>query len=46
VIIDEKCRVNSKLEVNKFVIDQEPLLGREELKSNMVIDRLPEMFIV
>ncbi len=41
VIIDEKFRVSPKLAVNKPVEDQEPLLEREELKSNMIIDTLP-----
>jgi acetolactate synthase-1/2/3 large subunit len=42
VIIDEKCRVNPKLAVNRPVEDQEPLLSREELQSNMLIDMIPE----
>lgn len=36
--INEKFRVIPKLAVNKPVEDQEPLLPREELGSNMVID--------
>jgi acetolactate synthase-1/2/3 large subunit len=42
VIIDEQSRVNPKLAVNRPVEDQEPLLPREELKSNMLIEILPE----
>ena len=42
VIIDKKSRVNPKLAVNRPVEDQEPLLDREELSSNMIIEMLPE----
>jgi acetolactate synthase-1/2/3 large subunit len=42
VIIDKKSRVSPKLAVNKPVEDQEPLVPREELKSNMIIEVLPE----
>jgi hypothetical protein len=42
VIIDEKCRVSPKLAVNRPVEDQEPLLSREELQSNMLIDMIQE----
>ncbi|WP_321504109.1 thiamine pyrophosphate-binding protein [uncultured Methanoregula sp.] len=42
VIIDEKSRAVPKLSVNRPVEDQEPLLSREELKSNMITEMLPE----
>jgi acetolactate synthase I/II/III large subunit len=42
VIIDEKFRVSPKLAVNRPVEDQEPLLSREELESNMLIDTIRE----
>lgn len=42
VIIDDKCKVSPKLGVNKPIEDQEPLLPREELRSHMIIDMLPE----
>jgi len=42
VIIDEKSRVSPKLSVNRPVEDQEPLLPREELKSNMIVEMLQE----
>jgi acetolactate synthase I/II/III large subunit len=43
VIIDEKSRASPKLSVNRPVEDQEPLLPREELKSQMIIEMLPEL---
>jgi len=42
VIIDDKARALPKLSVNRPVEDQEPLLSRDELKSNMFIETLPE----
>jgi len=42
VIIHEKFRVVPKLSVHKPVEDQEPELSREELRSAMIIDILPE----
>jgi len=42
VIIDEKCRVSPKLGVNRPIEDQEPLISRDELRSNMIVDMLPE----
>ena len=42
VIIDQESRVNPKLAVNRPVEDQDPLLPREELKSNMFIEILPD----
>jgi len=42
VIIDDKARAFPKLSVNRPVEDQEPLLPRDELKSNMVIEMLQE----
>jgi acetolactate synthase I/II/III large subunit len=42
VILDEDARVRPKLAVNRPVEDQEPLLDREELRSDMVIEMLPE----
>lgn len=43
VVINENSRVSPKLAVNRPVEDQEPLMPREELKSNMIIDILPEL---
>jgi acetolactate synthase I/II/III large subunit len=43
VIISPGTRVTPKLAVNRPVEDQEPLLDRDELKSNMLIDLLPEL---
>lgn len=45
ISINEKFRVVPKLAVNKPIEDQEPLLDREELKSNMIIDILPEKYL-
>jgi acetolactate synthase I/II/III large subunit len=42
VIIDNESRVSPKLAVNRPVEDQEPLVDREELRSNMIIEMLPE----
>lgn len=42
VIIDEQSRVTPKLAVNRPVEDQEPLLPKEELELNMVIDEWKE----
>ncbi|MFA4849428.1 MAG: thiamine pyrophosphate-binding protein [Methanoregula sp.] len=42
VIIDYKSRALPKLSVNRPIEDQDPLLSREELKSNMIIEILPE----
>lgn len=42
VIIDEQARAIPKLAVNRPVEDQEPLLPREELRSNMIIEMVPE----
>ncbi len=42
VVIDEQSRVTPKLTVNRPLEDQDPLLSREELKSNMVIEIIPE----
>ena len=42
VMIDEKARALPKLAVNRPVEDQEPLMSREELQSNMLIELLPE----
>lgn len=42
VIIDPDSRVSPKLAVNRPVEDQEPLVDREELRSNMIIEMLPE----
>lgn len=42
VIIDKESRVSPKLAVNRPVEDQEPLVDREELRSNMIIEMLPE----
>jgi acetolactate synthase I/II/III large subunit len=43
VIIDDKSRALPKLSVNRPIEDQEPLLPREELQSNMFINTLPEL---
>ncbi|ACL17485.1 thiamine pyrophosphate-binding protein [Methanosphaerula palustris] len=42
VRIDERSRALPKLAVNRPVEDQEPLLSREELRSKMLIEILPE----
>jgi acetolactate synthase-1/2/3 large subunit len=42
VLIHQKFRVVPKLSVHKPVEDQEPELSREELRSAMIIDILPE----
>ena len=42
VEIDMKLKVAPKLSVNKPIEDQDPFLSREELKSNIFIDILPE----
>lgn len=42
VIIDEQSRALPKLAVNRPIEDQEPLLSREELQSNMITEILPE----
>ena len=42
VRIDGDFKVNPKLSVNRPVEDQDPLLSREELESNMLIETLPE----
>ena len=42
VSIDSNCKVTPKLSVNRPVEDQDPYLSRDELKSNMFIDILPE----
>lgn len=42
IIIDRDFKVIPKLSVNRPVEDQEPLLSRDELRSNMFIDILPE----
>lgn len=42
VIIDKDARASPKLAVNRPIEDQEPLLDREELRSNMLIEMLPE----
>jgi acetolactate synthase-1/2/3 large subunit len=42
VSIHEDIRVSPKLGVNRPIEDQEPLLSREELRSQMIIDMLPE----
>jgi acetolactate synthase-1/2/3 large subunit len=42
VMIKKESMVLPKLSVNKPVEDQEPFLSRDELKSNMFIDILPE----
>jgi acetolactate synthase-1/2/3 large subunit len=38
VRVDSNCLVLPKLSVNRPVEDQEPLLSRSELKSNMFLD--------
>jgi acetolactate synthase-1/2/3 large subunit len=43
VIIDDKSRAFPKLAVNRPVEDQDPLLPRDELKSNMIIEMLTEV---
>jgi acetolactate synthase-1/2/3 large subunit len=45
ISINEKFRVVPKLSVNKPIEDQEPLLDRDELKSNMIIDVLQEKYL-
>jgi acetolactate synthase-1/2/3 large subunit len=40
--IEMGSKVTPKLSVNKPLEDQEPFLSREELKSNLFIDILPE----
>jgi len=40
--INSNIKVIPKLSVNRPVEDQEPFLSRDELKSNMLIDILPE----
>jgi acetolactate synthase I/II/III large subunit len=42
VIIDKESRVRPKLAVNRPVEDQDPLVDREELQLNMIIEMLPE----
>jgi acetolactate synthase-1/2/3 large subunit len=42
VRIDADAKVNPKLSVNRPVEDQDPLLSRQELESNMLIETLPE----
>jgi len=42
VKIDGSAKVNPKLSVNRPIEDQDPLLSREELESNMLIDTLQE----
>ena len=42
VVIDPESRVTPKLGVNRPVEDQEPLLSREELEANMLVEPLPE----
>jgi acetolactate synthase-1/2/3 large subunit len=42
VIIDDTSRALPKLAVNRPVEDQDPLLPREELKSDMIIEMLTE----
>jgi acetolactate synthase-1/2/3 large subunit len=42
VVIDPSARASPKLAVNKPIEDQEPLLDREELMSNMIVDMLSE----
>lgn len=42
VRIDGDFKVNPKLSVNRPVEDQDPLLSRQELESNMLIKTLPE----
>ncbi len=40
--INSNIKVTPKLSLNRPVEDQEPFLSRDELKSNMLIDILPE----
>ncbi|VVB63448.1 Uncharacterised protein [uncultured archaeon] len=40
--IDGDFKVNPKLSVNRPLEDQDPLLSRQELESNMLIETLPE----
>lgn len=40
--IDRECKVMPKLSVNRPVEDQEPHLPQDELKSNMLIDLVPD----
>ncbi len=42
VRIDSDFKVNPKLSVNRPIEDQDPLLSRQELESNMLIETLPE----
>jgi len=42
VVIDPSARATPKLSVNRPIEDQDPLLSREELKKDMIIDILPE----
>jgi len=42
VKIDADFKVNPKLSVNRPVEDQDPLLSRQELESNMLIETMPE----
>ena len=42
VVIDPGSRVHPKLAVNRPVEDQEPLLDREELRADMIIEMVPE----
>jgi acetolactate synthase-1/2/3 large subunit len=42
VRIDADFKVNPKLSVNRPVEDQDPLLSRQELESNMLIETLRE----
>jgi acetolactate synthase-1/2/3 large subunit len=42
VRIDADFKVNPKLSVNRPLEDQDPLLSRQELESNMLIETLPE----
>jgi acetolactate synthase-1/2/3 large subunit len=42
VMLDEDARVRPKLAVNRPVEDQEPLLDRNELRDNMIVDMIPE----
>ena len=42
VSINPNFKALPKLSVNRPIEDQDPLLSRDELKSNMLIDILPE----
>jgi acetolactate synthase-1/2/3 large subunit len=42
VAIDRSCKVMPKLSVNRPVEDQEPLLSRDELEENMIVETLQE----